>query len=240
MSKLKLRKSAPSLASRRKVDPTARAADQALFGPLDPSRPCGDCAACCVALGITEAPINKVPGEPCRFLSHQGCGIYQQRPDVCRHFQCLWKRSSVLPADARPDQSRVMFFFEGHKPPRFATEHAYIMALALDDGQSLDTDAFRSAVQGVIARYPHIPIWVSARDQKLCIYPRPKLLDVIEGRVNDPYLMGEALGWLETYVPLANEIAGDQSWFRDPAWRNRYAAPAAPTPSFLKGPLRFT
>ena len=241
MSKLKLRKGPSSLASRRSSDPTARSADRALFGPLDPSRPCGDCAACCVSLGIMEAPIQKAPGEPCRFLSHEGCGIYQQRPPVCRHFQCLWKRSSVLPADLRPDQSGLMFFFEGHKPPRFVTEHAYVMAFSLDDGgQALDTEAFRSAAKGVAARYPHIPIWVSAKDQKLCIYPRPQLLDVIEGRVKDPALMGEALAWVESYAPLANETAGDQSWFRDPNWRSRYTAPPVAPAPFFKGPLKFT
>lgn len=64
-------------------------------------RDCGPCNACCVALRIDSEPgystrfdngedIAKKAGEPCRYLTKKGCGIYAVRPIVCRSFKCDW------------------------------------------------------------------------------------------------------------------------------------------------------
>lgn len=64
-------------------------------------RSCDACTGCCVALRIDSKPgfstrldtgedIAKPAGEPCRFLTVAGCGIYDVRPLVCRRFKCDW------------------------------------------------------------------------------------------------------------------------------------------------------
>lgn len=70
-------------------------------------RACGTCNACCVALNIDE--LEKAAHVPCSHLASKGCGIYEDRPSVCRGFQCLWL-SGNLPAECRPDRFGVVAF----------------------------------------------------------------------------------------------------------------------------------
>lgn len=60
---------------------------------------CGTCTACCTLLRIDPEPgfstrfdtgedIAKKAGIKCRFLTAEGCGIYEVRPLVCRTFKC--------------------------------------------------------------------------------------------------------------------------------------------------------
>lgn len=76
-------------------------------------RSCGECRACCVVLGFEaregEAPFAKPHGEPCPHLVQIGCGIYPERPPVCRRFQCGWLQAPNLPDALRPDRCGVLF-----------------------------------------------------------------------------------------------------------------------------------
>ena len=76
-------------------------------------RECGECRACCVVLGFdadpNEAPFSKPHGTPCQHLIQIGCGIYEERPPVCRRFQCGWIQAPNLPEALRPDRCGVMF-----------------------------------------------------------------------------------------------------------------------------------
>lgn len=46
---------------------------------------CFACGACCVAFSIST--LSKDSGEACKNLGKNGlCGIYSERPDVCREF----------------------------------------------------------------------------------------------------------------------------------------------------------
>ena len=76
-------------------------------------RECGECRACCVALGFDagpdEAPFSKPYGTPCPHLIQIGCGIYGERPPVCRRFQCGWIQAPNLPEALRPDRCGVLF-----------------------------------------------------------------------------------------------------------------------------------
>src|SRR5687768_11629482 len=78
-----------------------------------PERSCGDCRACCITLGFQaradESAFDKPHGEPCRHLIQIGCGIYGERPPVCRRFECGWLQASNLPEALRPDRSGVLF-----------------------------------------------------------------------------------------------------------------------------------
>jgi hypothetical protein len=56
-----------------------------------------------------ESPFAKPAGEPCRHLCAAGCGIYADRPSVCRRFRCAWLQEPTLPPSLRPDRCGVMF-----------------------------------------------------------------------------------------------------------------------------------
>ncbi len=76
-------------------------------------RSCGECHACCVTLGFEaregEASFAKPHGVACPQLVQLRCGIYADRPPVCRRFECGWLSAPNLPDSLRPDRSGVLF-----------------------------------------------------------------------------------------------------------------------------------
>lgn len=76
-------------------------------------RSCGECRACCITLGFQaregEASFVKPHGTPCAHLVQIGCGIYAERPPVCRRFQCGWLQAPHLAEALRPDRCGVLF-----------------------------------------------------------------------------------------------------------------------------------
>jgi hypothetical protein len=73
-------------------------------------KPCGDCGMCCKLLKIE--PLNKPAGAWCQhFANGRGCTIYNDRPPVCRNFQCLWTMRNDLGDGWRPDQAKFMMSF---------------------------------------------------------------------------------------------------------------------------------
>lgn len=46
---------------------------------------------------------------PCQHLIQIGCGIYEERPPVCRRFACGWLQAPNLPEALRPDRCGVLF-----------------------------------------------------------------------------------------------------------------------------------
>jgi hypothetical protein len=75
---------------------------------LVPGRECGACVACCVALSIDDPLLRKPAGIACAQCGPGGCAIYEARPEVCRRFQCGWRRLPFLGDDLRPDRSGVL------------------------------------------------------------------------------------------------------------------------------------
>jgi Fe-S-cluster containining protein len=74
------------------------------FFTPDELRPCGECTACCTALGVEE--LHKPNYTPCRHLCDKGCGIYAERPGSCKTFECWWRVGMV--AGDRPDKSGII------------------------------------------------------------------------------------------------------------------------------------
>ena len=74
-------------------------------------RSCGDCSMCCKLLPIElyEGQDVKPAGEWCsKWSKRTKCGIYDERPGACREFHCLWRISTYLPNEMRPDKSKVV------------------------------------------------------------------------------------------------------------------------------------
>ena len=72
------------------------------------TRTCGECSQCCTSLEVEALGLAR--DEPCPdLLACGGCSIYQERPNVCRSFQCLWLRDpGFLPDNYRPDKKGVI------------------------------------------------------------------------------------------------------------------------------------
>jgi uncharacterized protein len=73
-----------------------------------PVRPCGGCNACCRTAAVPE--IEKPAGKWCSHCAiGGGCKVYEQRPQACRDFHCLWKVMPDFPEELRPDRCRVIW-----------------------------------------------------------------------------------------------------------------------------------
>lgn len=72
-------------------------------------RECGECTLCCKLLGVDELrkPVNK-------WCPHcdvgKGCLIYEDRPQSCRDFMCLWKFKKSLPVWMFPAHSKCVLY----------------------------------------------------------------------------------------------------------------------------------
>ncbi len=64
-------------------------------------RKCGACTLCCTTLAVPE--LDKPNGVRCVHLTDQGCGIYEDRPESCRTFECAWLRGAGEGLYTRPD-----------------------------------------------------------------------------------------------------------------------------------------
>jgi hypothetical protein len=79
-----------------------------------PNNECGGCTACCVIMPVLSEDFCKQAGKPCQHLvpgGCGGCGIYADRPPVCRDWLCTWRWDMWLGRhpDYRPDRLGVMF-----------------------------------------------------------------------------------------------------------------------------------
>ena len=72
------------------------------------TRGCGSCNACCIAPSIVE--LAKGEFQACKHLrpGHQGCTVYEDRPESCRTFACGWINTEEMPSRFRPDRCGMM------------------------------------------------------------------------------------------------------------------------------------
>lgn len=72
-------------------------------------RQCDECDVCCTNLRIENPALTKKADVRCPHLSNQrGCGIYDERPNVCRTWYCGWRVIPFLRDDMRPDRSKIL------------------------------------------------------------------------------------------------------------------------------------
>ena len=70
---------------------------------VEPERSCGECTLCCTVLRVDA--LRKLGGVACTHLVSDtgGCGIYSDRPRICRSYRCLWLQGGLDEGD-RPDK----------------------------------------------------------------------------------------------------------------------------------------
>lgn len=182
-----------------------------MFGPSHDDRPCGDCVACCVVPLIDTPELAKPEGVACAHCTAGGCAIYDRRPEVCRGFNCAWKRIASMPLDTRPDKLGVMFTLERHLPPRNLFEHLYFVGVATGDPRALKS----SGAWDVLTMLSEsvLPVFVSAAGTKTLVHPEPRLADAIVNPApqRDRALVKQGRAWLKRYAPFARAAAGDQA-----------------------------
>lgn len=89
-------------------------------GLAQKGRSCDACTLCCTQLEIESKPgystrldtaedIAKPAGRACRYLTSEGCGIYEVRPLVCRQFACDWLlgEKNFGPSDSPLNTGRI-------------------------------------------------------------------------------------------------------------------------------------
>ena len=82
---------------------------------LVPNRECGACSVCCVSLRINDGGLKKIADVPCQHLCQRGCGIYTERPTVCKNWYCAWRIFPTLGDEWRPDISKILIKCSGNK-----------------------------------------------------------------------------------------------------------------------------
>lgn len=72
-------------------------------------RRCRTCSECCFALAVKELEKpDKTHCKHCKTGSWKPCSIYEDRPDACREFECLW-HAGFFTSNDRPDKIGVVF-----------------------------------------------------------------------------------------------------------------------------------
>lgn len=77
------------------------------------ARSCGGCAACCEGW-LHDESMKLLVGSACPHIVPEGCGIYQERPEIpCRSFRCAWLDGvELFPDDLRPDRSGAIVIMD--------------------------------------------------------------------------------------------------------------------------------
>jgi len=70
------------------------------FKHMIANRHCGDCTACCTAVGVAE--LSKAPHVRCPHMQLR-CTIYAERPKGCKDYSCGWLQGGYSARD-RPDK----------------------------------------------------------------------------------------------------------------------------------------
>jgi len=71
------------------------------------TRECGTCTLCCKVMGIYA--LDKPRGRWCdHAMPGRGCAIYDDRPQECRTFSCLWLLDDNLGPEWKPEKSKMV------------------------------------------------------------------------------------------------------------------------------------
>lgn len=139
---------------------------QAIINDLSPKpvRQCGTCSVCCRAPAIEPIAIlprdnidPKPCGETCRHcISGGGCDRYDNRPNICRSYQCLWVLG-VLPEKHMPEDVGVCWTFQANDGGLLLMGHAFDLQPVLKDRRNMAVISDflqREGMVGVTIRTP--------------------------------------------------------------------------------------
>ncbi len=174
-----------------------------VLGPAIAARACGDCVACCQVLNIDAPELVKPANQICRHCTGQGCAIHDTRPQVCRTWDCVWRRIESMPLETRPDHLGVLFTIDRQADPQSIFDRLYFVARAVDEPEALKKQPTLDAA-AMLAHGP-LPIFACWDDERRMIYPRAELaaaiLDPLGG--HPPALVQEGRAFMARFEPFA-------------------------------------
>lgn len=103
-------------------------------------RECGECNLCCT--GFMSGEVNRIAFGglyPCAYLK-TSCEIYDNRPNMCRNYQCAWSQY-ILPEHMRPDLINTIVSVERKNGVQYLRA---ISTEQISDEVAKELDAFTS------------------------------------------------------------------------------------------------
>ncbi len=127
---------------------------------------CGDCNACCSGSLLGDAYGHEFGnGIPCYFLTHQKCSIYEQRPSVCKDYQCAWSQG-LFTKELKPNKSGILVSVERKD------NHQYLKVVDLIPNVSYNHIAY-------------IEAWCSQNNTYYIRVPYRKIIPIAEVKNNE-------------------------------------------------------
>lgn len=124
-----------------------------------PGRECGSCNVCCVALTIEDRALNKPQGHRCKNAQPDNrCGIYPDRPQTCRIFNCGWRILKWVKPGLRPDQSGVLIQLHGQVSARDGSTSLGIVVTLLNEA-SLEAEGLAETIAAAV--YAGVPVYLN-------------------------------------------------------------------------------
>jgi hypothetical protein len=159
-------------------------------------RECGSCVACCQILDVDVPELKKPANVLCPNCTGSGCGIYPNRPNICRTWFCLWRWLPDMADHLRPDKTGVIFSFDQNFPPKSPFEKHCLIAWAIDDEAAFSRPDVKAAIEMLISKAA-FPLWLSFGGLKWLIYPAADLADAIENPSTTAHrhLLPQAMEW---------------------------------------------
>ena len=184
-------------------------------------RDCGECMVCCKYLYINTPGLKKPADVLCsNCIINRGCSIYETRPNTCRTWHCLWRRTETMPEEMRPDKSNALFSLKISFEPRHIFENAYIVCMTLTDPSVFDTPAVSAAIDRFI-QDGELPVWLSYAGSKSLIWPGKEMSEaIISPLSSQARQMPEAEKWLTHYNSLLEPLQDQQAMFGREFLRN--------------------
>ena len=174
-----------------------------VLGPAVAARACDGCVACCQVLNIDAPEMIKPANQMCMHCTGQGCAVYDTRPQVCRTWDCVWRRIESMPLETRPDHLGVLFTIDRQADPQSPFDRLYFVARAVDEPEALKKQPTLDAA-AMLAHGP-LPIFACWDDERRMIYPRAELaaaiLDPDGGHA--PALVEEGRAFMARFEPFA-------------------------------------
>jgi hypothetical protein len=174
-----------------------------VLGPAIPARACGDCVACCQVLNIDTPQMTKAADQMCVHCTAGGCGVYDTRPQVCRDWDCVWRRIDSMPLQTRPDHLGVLWTIDRQAEPQTPFDRLYFVARAVGEAEALKKPP-NLDVAAMLAHGP-LPIFASWGERREMIYPRAELAAAILDPLgpHDAALVHEGRAFMAKFEPFA-------------------------------------
>ncbi len=180
---------------------------EVFLGTVKADRSCGTCIACCVIPHIDTPELKKPVDTQCANCTGTGCAIHASRPEICRSFECGYKRLIGMPPEARPDRCGAMITIEVDSPASGVFDNIYYLVSTSQDPATLKSPALDRVVQS-LSRGP-VPIYIYWQGFKTLIHPPKQVaMAVLHPADASPTMAAEASRWLKAYAPYARAVAG--------------------------------